>query len=136
MFICSVMSGSLTPYGLQHARFSISQFSHSVMSDSLWPHGLQHTKLPCPSPTPRACLNSCPSSWWCHPTISSSVIPFPSSFQSFPSSGCFPVSQFFASGGQRIGGLYWKSIGKAKYWRFPMSLLKLMSIESRMPSII
>ena len=58
--------------------FSSAQFSHSVLSDSLWPHGLQHARLPCPSPTPRACSNSCPSSWWCHPTISSSVVPFSS----------------------------------------------------------
>ena len=79
------------------------QFSHSVMSDSLRPHGLQHTKLPCLSPTPRACSNSCPSSWWCHPTISSSIIPFSSCLQSFPASGSFPISQFFESGSQSIG---------------------------------
>ena len=79
------------------------QFSHSVMSGSLWPHGLQHTRLPCPSPTPRACSSSCPSSWWCHPTISSSVIPFSSHLQSFPASGSFPMNQFFPSGGQSTG---------------------------------
>ena len=67
------------------------------------PDGLQHTRLPCPSPTPRACSNSYPLSRWCHPTISSSVIPFFSCLQSFPASGSFPVSQFFTSGGQRIG---------------------------------
>ena len=78
------------------------QFSHSVVSNSLQPHGLQHTRPPCPSPTPRAYLNSSPSCWWCHPTISSSVIPF-SHFQSFPASGSFPISQFFASGCQSIG---------------------------------
>ena len=79
------------------------QFSHSVISDSLRPHGLQHTRPPCPSPTPRAYSNSCPSSQWCHPTISSSVIPF-SCLQFFPSSGSFPMSsQFFSLGGQRIG---------------------------------
>ena len=72
------------------------------MSDSLQPHGLQHTRPPCPSPTPRACSNSCPSSWWCHPTITSSVVPF-SCLQSFPDSWSFPLSQLFASGGQRIG---------------------------------
>ena len=71
------------------------------MSDSLRPHGLQHARLPCPSPTPRACSNSCPSSWWCHPTISSSVVPFSSCLQSFPASGSFPMSQFFTSGDQR-----------------------------------
>ena len=73
------------------------------MSDSLWPHGLQRTRLPCPSPTPGAYSNSCPSSPWCHPTISSSVIPFYSCPQSFPASGSFQMSQFFASGGQSIG---------------------------------
>ena len=79
------------------------QFSHSVISDSLWPHGLQPTKIPCPSPTPRAYTNSCPLSWWCHPTISSSVSPFSSFPQSFPASGSFQKSQFFASGGPSIG---------------------------------
>ena len=73
------------------------------MFKSLWPHGLQHARLPCPSPTPGACSNSCSSSWWCHPTISSSVVPFTSYFQTFPASGSFPMSQFFASGGQSIG---------------------------------
>ena len=81
----------------------ILQFSRSVMSDSLRTHGLQHTRPPCPSPTPGAYSNSHPSRWWCHPTISSSVIPFSSCLQSFPASGSFSVSQFFASGGQSIG---------------------------------
>ena len=79
------------------------RFSHSVMSDSLWPHGLQHARLPCPSRTPRAYSNSCPLSRWCHPAISSSVIPFSSCPQSFPASGSFPMSQLFASGGQNSG---------------------------------
>ena len=79
------------------------QFSHSVVSNSLWPHGLQHARPPCPSPTPAVYSNSCPLSQWCHPAISSSVVPFPSCLQSFPASGSFPVSQFFASGGQSIG---------------------------------
>ena len=83
--------------------WSSVQFSCSVVSDSLRLHGLQHTKLPCPSPTPGVYSNSCPLSWWCHPTISSSVIPFSSCPQSLPASGSFPVSQFFASGGQSIG---------------------------------
>ena len=73
-------------------------FSHSVASDSLWPHGLQHTRLPCPSPSPGACSNSCSLSLWCHPTISSSIVPFSSWLQSFPASGSFPMSQLFASG--------------------------------------
>ena len=78
-------------------------FSRSVVSNSLWPHGQQHARLPCPSPTPKACSNSCPLSWWCHPTISSSVIPFSSYLQSFQASGSFPMSQLFASGGQSVG---------------------------------
>jgi len=78
------------------------QFSRSVMSNSLRPHGLQHTKLPCPSPTPRACSHSYPWNRWCHPTISSSVIPFSSHLQSFSASGSFPMSQLFASGDQSI----------------------------------
>ena len=73
------------------------------MSDSLLPHGLQHARLPCPSPTPGAYSDSCPSSRWCHPTISSSVIPFSSCLQSFPASGSFPMSQFFTLGGHSIG---------------------------------
>ena len=79
------------------------QFSHSVMSDSLQPHGLQHARTPCPSSTPRAYSNSCPLSWWCHPTISFSVVPFSSRLQSFLASGSFQMSQLFASGGQSIG---------------------------------
>ena len=79
------------------------QFSRSVMSDSMWPQGLQHTRLPCPSPTLGAYSNSCPSNWWCHPAISSSVIPFFSCPQSFPASGSFQMSQFFTSYGQSIG---------------------------------
>ena len=79
------------------------QFSRSVVSNSLWPHGLQHASLSCPSPTPGACSNSCPSSRWCPSTISSSVIPF-SRLQFFPGSGSFPMSQFLAdSSGQSIG---------------------------------
>ena len=79
--------------------YSLVQFSHSVLSDCLWPHGLQHARPPYPSPTPRVYSNSYPLSWWCHPTISSSVIPF-SRLQSFPATGSFRMSQFFTSGGQ------------------------------------
>ena len=79
------------------------QFSCSVVSDSLRPDGLQYARPPCPSPTPGVYSNSCPLSQWCHPTISSSVIPFSSHLQSFPASGSFQMSQLFASGGQRIG---------------------------------
>ena len=84
-------------------QFRSVQFSHSVVSDSLWSHGLQHARPPWPSPIPRADSNSCPLSQWCHPTISSSAVPFSFCLQSFPASGSFPVSQFFASGGQSIG---------------------------------
>ena len=80
-----------------------SQFSRSVVSDSLRPHESQHAKPPCPSPTPGVYPNSCPSSWWCHPAISSSVFPFSSCPQSLPASGSFPVSGLFASGDQSIG---------------------------------
>ena len=85
------------------SRFSSVQFSRSVVSNSLQPHGLQHARLPCSSPSPGACSNSCPLSQWCHPAISSSVVPFSSCLQSFPTSGFFPISQFFASDGQSIG---------------------------------
>ena len=83
--------------------FNSVQFSCSVVSHSLRPHRLQHTRLPCPSPTPGAYSNSCPLHWWCHPTISSSVIPFSSCLQSCPASVSFQISQFFASNGQSIG---------------------------------
>ena len=79
------------------------QFSHSVMPDSLWPHELQYTRPPCPSPTPGVHPNSCPSSRWCHPTISSNVVPFSSCPQPFPASGTFPMCQLFISGGQSTG---------------------------------
>ena len=83
--------------------FGSVHFSHSVMSHSLQPHESQHAKPPCTSPTPRVHPNPCPSSWWCHPTISCSVVPFTSCRQSFPATGSFQMSQLFASGGQSIG---------------------------------
>ena len=79
------------------------QLGCSVVSDSLWPHGLQHVRPACLSPTSGVYSNSCPLSWWCHPTISSSVVPFSSCLQSFPASGSFPMSPFFTSGSQSIG---------------------------------
>ena len=126
MELCSVLCGSLDRRGVwgrmdtcicwlnpfavylklsQHillivCQFSSVQFSRSVVSDSLQPHESQHARPPCPSPTPGVYSNSCPSSWWCHPAISSSVIPFSSCPQSFLASESFPVSQLFASGGQ------------------------------------
>ena len=108
------------------------QFSHSVMSDSLQPQGLQHTRLPCPSPTPRACSNSCPLSWWCHPTISSSIVPFSSCLQSFPASGSFQISQFFSSGGQSIGASASASVLSMNFqdW-FPLGLTGWISLQSK-----
>ena len=89
--------------GQERSAVSSVQFSQSVVSDSLQTHGLQHTRPPCPSPVPGAYSNSCPSSRWCHPTISSSVVPFSSCLLSFPASRSFPMSQLFTSGGQSIG---------------------------------
>ena len=85
-----------------HCTYGSVQFSRSIMSDSLRPHGLEHARLPCPSPIPRAYLNSHPPIQWCHPTTSSSIIPFSSHLQSFPASGSSSMSQFFASGGQSV----------------------------------
>ena len=96
------------------------QFSHSVVSDSLRPHGLQHNRLPWPSPTSEAYTNSCPSSQWCHPTISSSVIPFSSCLQSFPASGAFPMSQLFTSHGQL---LEFQLQHQSFQWRFRIGIL-------------
>ena len=107
-------------------------FTHSVMSNSLWPHGLQHTRLPCPSPSPGACSNSCPLSQWCHPTISSSVVPFSSCLQSFPASGSFQMSQFFTSGGQSIGASASASVllMNIQDW-FPLGWTGLISLQSK-----
>jgi len=112
--------------------FSSSQFSHSFMSDSLQPHGLKHTRPPCPSPTPRACSNSCPLSWWYHSTISSSVVPFSSCLQSFPASWSFQMSQFFASGGQSIGVSALASVlpMNIQDW-FPLGLIGWISLQSK-----
>ena len=110
---------------------SLSQFSHSVVSDSLRPHGLQQARFPCSSPTPGACSNSC-SSKWCHPIISSSVDPFFFYLQSFPASGSFPMSQFFESGGQSIGGSTSASVlpMNIQDW-FPLRLICLISLQSK-----
>ena len=100
------------------------------MSDCLWPHGPQHARPPCPSPTPRACSNSCLSSWWCHPTISSSVAPFSSCPQSFPASGSFPVSWFFISGGQSTGASASVLPVNIQDW-FPLGLIGLTFMQSK-----
>ena len=107
-------------------------FSHSVASDSLRPHGLQHTRPPCPSPSPRVCSISCLPSRWCHPTTSSSVVPFSPCLQFFPASGSFPRSQFFASGGQHIGVSASASVLPVNIqdW-FPLGLTGLISLQSK-----
>ena len=107
-------------------------FSHSVISDSLWHHGWQHARFPCPSPSPRACSNLCASSWWCHPIISSYVVPFSSSLQSFPASGSFLRSQFCASDGQSIGDSASASVlpMNIKDW-FPLGWTGLISLSPR-----
>ena len=106
------------------------QFRCSVVSNSLWPHGLQFTRLPCPSPSPGAYSNSCPSSWWCHPTISFSVISSSSCLQSFPASGSFPMSQFFASGSQSIRASSSVLPMNNRDW-FPLGLTGLFSLQSK-----
>ena len=107
------------------------QFGCSVVSDS-GTHGLQYTKLPCPSPTPRAYSNSCPSHWWCHPTILFSVIPFFSHLQSFPASESFPVSRFFTSGSQSIEVSASALVlpMNIQDW-FPLKLTGLISLQSK-----
>ena len=107
-------------------------FSQSVMSDSLRPHGLHHTRLPCPSPSPGACSNSRPSSWWFHPIISSSVVPFSSCLQSFPASGSFPVNWQFALDGLSIGASASAPVPPMNIQgRFPLELTGLISLLSK-----
>ena len=117
------------PFG--SVQFSSVHFSHSVLSDFLWPHGLQHTRLPCPSPIPGTCSNSWPLSWWCHPTISSSIIPFSFCLQSFPASKSLLMNQLFASGGQSIGASASASVFPMNIldW-FPLGLTGLISLLS------
>ena len=115
-----------------------NQFSSvAVVSSSLWPHGLQHIRLPCPSPTPRACSNSCPLSWWCHPAILSSFVPFSSCLQSFPASGSFLMSQFFASGGQSIGASASASVLPMNIQEFPLVLdwFDLLTVQGTLKSL-
>ena len=108
------------------------QFSFSVVSNILRPHRLQHARLPCPSPTPRAYTKSCPSHQWCHPTISSSVVPFSSCLQSFPVSGYFPMDWFFASHGQSTGVSASASAlpMNIQDW-FPLRLTGCISLQSK-----
>ena len=104
-------------------------FSHSIMSNSLWPHGLQQARLLCPLPTPRACSNSCPLRWWCHPTISSSVSPF-SCFPCFPASGSFLRSQLFISCDQSIRALASVVLVNIQDW-FPLGGTGWISLQSK-----
>ena len=106
------------------------QFSHSVMSNSLRPLGLQHTRPPWPSPTLEVYSNSCPLNWWCHPTISSSVIPFSSCLKFFPASRSFPVSQFFVSGAQTIGASATVFPMSIQDW-FPLGWTGWISLQSK-----
>ena len=116
-------------------RYSV-QFSRSFVSDSLQSHGLQHARPPCPSPTPRVYSNSCPSHQLCHPTISSSVIPFSSCLQSFPASGSFPMSQFFTSGGQSIGVSISASNEYSGLISFRMGWLDLLAVQGTLKSLL
>ena len=118
---------------LEIKRYVFTQSSSVTQSsDSLQPHRLQNAMLPCPSPAPEAYSNSCPSTWWCHPKISSSVVPFSSHLQSFPASGCFPMSQLFASGGQSIRVSPSASVlpMNIQDW-FPLGLTGLISLQSK-----
>ena len=107
-------------------------FNHLVVSDSLWHHGLQHARLPSPSPSPEVCSSSCPLHWWCHPTISSSVILFSFCPQSFPASGTFPMSRLFASGDQNTGASVLASaVPMSIQGWFPLRLTALISLLSK-----
>ena len=113
-------------------------FSWSVISDSLWPHGLQHARLPCPSSSPGTCSNSCPSNQWCHPTILSSVIPFSSCLQSFPASGSFPMSWLFTSGSQSTGASASASVFPMNiqgWFFFSIDWCDLLAVQGTLKSI-
>ena len=113
------------------AQMLLLMFSCLIVSDSLQPQGVQHARLPCPSASPRACSNSCPLRWWCHLTISSSDVPFSSCLQSFPASGSFLMSQLFASGGQSIGASALVSVlpMNIQEW-FPLGFTGVISLHS------
>ena len=123
IFLCGIRKCS---------QFSSVKFSRSVVSDSLWPHESQHTRLPCLSPKPRIYPNSCPLSWWCHPVISSSVVPFSSCPQSLPASESFPMSQLFSWGGQSTGASALTSFlpKKSKGWS-PSEWTGWISLQSK-----
>ena len=121
-------------YGCWNLNFIFFYICYSVtqscLCDSLWPHGLQHASLPCPSPSPGACSNTCSLGQWCHPTILSSVIPFSYCIQSCPASGCFPVSQPFASGGQSIRASA-SVLKMSTQAQFPLGWTALISLKSK-----
>ena len=120
------------------SKVSSVHFSLSVVSDSLWPPGPQHARPPCPSPSPGVYWNSCPSSWWCHRTISSSVTPFSSWLQSFPASGSFQKSQLFTSGGRRIGVLASACLSNeySRLISFRMDWLDLLAVQGTLKSLL
>ena len=136
--ICSVKDCHKTFICRKYSICSV-QFSCSIVSDSLRPHGLQHTRPPCPSPTPGVHSNSCPLSQWCHPTISSSFIPFSSCPQSFSASGSFPMSQSFTSGGQSIGSFSFNLSPSNEYSgliSFRMDWLDLLAVQGILKSLL
>ena len=119
--------------------YQFSSVQSLVVSDSLRFHEPQHARPPCPAPTPRVYSNSCPSSQWCHPTISSFVVPFSSHFQSFPASGSSPMSQFFTSGGQSIGSFSFSISPSNEYSgliSFRMDWLDLLSVQEILKSLL
>ena len=133
------VSHRYSPEVNQHLLLCSVQFSCSVMSDSSWPHELQHSRPPSPSPTPRVHPNPCPLNRWCHPTISSSVVPFPSCPQSFPASGFFQMSQLFTSGDQK----YWSfsfnispSNEHPGLISFRMDCLDLLAVQGTLKSLL
>ena len=115
--------------------FDLLLFSHWVMYSALWPHGLHHARLPCPSPSPEVCSSPCPLSQWCHPTISSSVIPF-SCLQSFPASGFFLTSQLFTSGGLRIGTWASVSVLPSGLISFRIDCFDLLAVQGSLNCLI
>ena len=131
LLLCTLVC-QVSSYEVSLMPFSSVQFSRSVVSNSLQPHGLQHARPPCPSPTPRVHPNSCPLSQWCHPTISSSVIPFSACPQSFPASGSFQMGQLFVSGSRSIGVSASASVlpMNTQDW-FPLGWTGWISFQSR-----
>ena len=132
LYLSSICLFHLGYQTCRHKLVQLLLFSHSVMSNSLRPHGLQQAGLPCPSPSPGVCSNSCPLSQWYHPTISSSVILFSSCTQSFPASRSFPMNQLYASGGQSIRAIASASILPMNIQGlFPLGLTDLISLPLR-----